>query len=104
MATTYEIPLSPAPQRFSIQLNGVTYFLSLTYRDAVMGGWILGISDVDEVAIVNGIPLVTGRDLLEPFGYLGIGGALWASTDADPYAVPTFDNLGEASHLYFVVP
>jgi len=104
MATTYEIPLSPSPQRFSIQLSGVTYFLTLTYRDAIMGGWIIDIADVDEVPIASGIPLTTSRDLLEPFGYLGIGGELWVATDADQYATPTFDNLGEASHLYFVVP
>lgn len=104
MATTYEIPLSSDPQSFSIQLEGITYNLTLTYRDADMGGWLLNIADVGGNALVNGIPLVTGRDLLEPYSYLGLGGALWASTDADPDAVPTYANLGTASHLYFVVP
>lgn len=107
MTTTYEIPLSPEAQRFTIPLGGKDYQLRLSYQDAPEGGWLLDILDpLDDPAspIVCGIPLVTGSDLLEQYGHLGIGGELWVATDADPDAVPSFENLGQAGRLFFVVP
>lgn len=104
MTTVYEIPLSNTPQSFSITLGATQYRFRLAYLDTIEGGWALDISDTDGNSIVAGIPLTTGRDLLEAYGYLGFGGELWVLTDADPDAVPTFDNLGSASHLYFQVP
>lgn len=66
--------------------------------------WVLDISDVSNNPILQGIPLVTGGDLLEPFGYLNLGFQLIAQSDFDPSAPPTFDNLGTTGHLYVVVP
>ncbi|NTG86211.1 hypothetical protein G6L15_08635 [Agrobacterium rhizogenes] len=102
MATTYEIPLSPTPQTFSILLSGVSYQLTVRYADVPMGGWLLDIADQAGDDILCGAPLVTGHDLLEQYAYLGIGGQLLVQTDADQDAVPTFDNLGVESHLFFV--
>lgn len=68
----------------------------------LLGGWVLDIADSANNPLVQGIPLVTGCDLLQQFGHLGIGGALWVLTDGDPMAVPTYHNLGSLSHLYFV--
>ena len=107
MATIYEIPLSPEPQRFSISLGDIEYQLRLSYQDAPEGGWLLDISNSSDnpgAPIVAGIPLVTGADLLEQYRHLGIAGELWVSTDADSDAVPTFANLGRAGRLFFVVP
>lgn len=107
MATTYEIPLSPEPQRFNITLGDVEYQLRLSYQDAPEGGWLLDIfngSDDPGAPIVSGIPLVTGANLLEQYDYLSFPGELWVTTDADPDAVPTFANLGSAGRLYFVMP
>ena len=104
MATTYEIPLSPSPQTFSILLAGVSYQLTVHYIDAPMGGWLLDIADQSGNDILCGAPLVTGHDLLEQYAYLDLGGQLFVQTDADPDAVPTFNNLGVESHLYFVTP
>jgi len=104
MATTYEIPLSPTPQTFSILLAGISYQLTVRYTDAPMGGWLLDIADQNGDNILCGAPLVTGHDLLEQYAYLGIDGQLIVQTDADPDAVPTFNNLGVESHLYFVTP
>lgn len=78
----------------------------MAYQEAPDGGWILDIlnsSDKPGRPIVCGIPLVTGANLLEQYSHLGISGELWVATDADPDAVPTFDNLGQAGRLYFVV-
>jgi hypothetical protein len=104
MATVYEIPLSPANQTFSVTLGNVEYRLAVTYRDAAEAGWLLDIADAENALIVAGIPLVTGADLLSPYGHLSIGGGgkLYVSTDGDEYAVPTFADLGTLSHLYWV--
>lgn len=104
MASAYEIPLAAANQRFSVSLGGIEYGLTVTYRAAVEAGWVLDIASSTGAAIVSGIPLVTGGDLLEPYSHFGIGGggALFVSTDGDPDAVPTFAGLGSASRLYWV--
>lgn len=99
---TYEIPLSPTPQTFGIVLAQVAYNVTVQWRDADQGGWVLDLADENNVLIVGGIPLVTGADLLEQFDYLAIGGSLIVQTDHDTDAVPTFANLGVSSHLYFV--
>lgn len=102
--TAYEIPLTPQAQSFNIQLNQVSYTFTLMWREVDnIGGWVLDIADASGNPLVQGIPLVTGCDLLKQYGYLGIGGGLWVLTDGDPDAVPTFQNLGLQSHLYFVI-
>lgn len=98
----YEIPLTPEPQRFSIPIGATTYNLRFGWNENDMGGWFMDIADDAENPILMGIPLVTGSNLLEQFAYLGIEGKLQISTDTDSDAVPTFDNLGLASHLFLV--
>lgn len=100
MSTVREIPLSAQSQTFQITLSGKAYRLAVTWRDPY--GWFLDIARVDGTALVSGIPLVTGADLLAQYAYLGIGGALVVVSDGDPDAVPTFDNLGSSAHLYYV--
>lgn len=103
--TTFKIPLKATSQTFQIRLAGVIYQMSLNWRDApIGGGWFLDIADASGNRILNGVPLVTGANLLAQYAYLGIGGELWVQTDSDAGAVPTFDNLGSTSHLYFVTP
>jgi len=99
----YEIPLSPTPQRFSVDLSGITYQLTVKYHDVEMGGWVVDVADAAGNDLVNGIPLVTGCDLLAQYEYLEFGGKLMVQTSNDPDAVPTWENLGEQSHLYWVV-
>ncbi len=98
----HEIPLSPNPQTFRIQLAGVTYLVQVIWRDTSEGGWFLDLSTNDGAPIVQGISIVTGADLLEQYAYLGIGGSLVVQTDHDVDAAPTYENLGQASHLFFV--
>jgi hypothetical protein len=99
--TAYEIPLSATDQRFNIPLNGVTYQLTTKWC-APASAWTLDIADEGGAALVNGIPLVTGVDLLEQHQHLGIAGQLVAQTDGDTFAVPTQSNLGSAGRLYFI--
>ncbi len=101
MTTAYEIPTSNIPQVISISLAGVTY--KLTNKWNVSGNcWVLDIADTNSNPILSGIPLVTGVDLLEQYGYLNFGGQLFAQTDHDLTQVPTFTSLGVNGHLYFV--
>lgn len=101
--STFEIPLISMPQSFEIALGGVTYNLTLRWIDAGQF-WVLDINDQNNVPIVNGIPLNTGGDLLEPYGYLNFGGQLQVTTDFDLNAPPTSANLGSQAHLFFVTP
>lgn len=103
---TFEIPLVPRPQLFDVTLAGLNYEFRIVYADAPEGGWILDISSPGEHGnhIIAGIPLVVGVDLLSPYAYLLIGGALYVHNDAEPASVPTFDNLGVRTKLYFVTP
>lgn len=102
MTTYYEIPLSSQPQSFTIPLAGATYSMTVKWN-WVNASWVLDIADSSGNAIVSGIPLVTGADLLEQFSYLNFGGKLVCQTDNDPDAVPTFANLGTTGHVYFLV-
>lgn len=102
---TFEIPLTPQAQTFFVTLAGVQYQFTLQYRNASAGGgWVLDIADSSGNKILSGIPLVTGCNLLEQYAYIGFGGELWVQSDLDAGAVPTYENLGISSHVYFVVP
>jgi len=92
----------PQGQQFTITLSGVTYTLTLQYRNISAGGWVLDIGDSNNNPIIQGIPLVTGANLLAQYAYLGFTGALWVQTQDDPDAVPTFENLGIDGQVYYV--
>lgn len=66
------------------------------------GGWVVDITDRTGLPMVNGITLVTGCDLLAQYRHLGFNGQLRVQTDDAPDAVPTFVNLGNQSHLYWI--
>lgn len=100
--TPVEIPLTPNAQILSVALGLLTYKLTLVWNDEPNAGWVMDIADSDGDPIVQGVPLVTGADLLEQYGYLGIPGQLIVQTDHDVDAVPTYANLGINSHLYFI--
>ncbi|MDH4163331.1 MAG: hypothetical protein OEW15_11680 [Nitrospirota bacterium] len=98
--TSFLIPLVNIPQQFTIDLAGVTYTLVNKWND-ISQGWILDILDGSQNPIVCGIPFVTGTDLLAGLEYLGINGELIVYTNGDQWAVPTLNNLGVDSNLYF---
>ena len=100
MTTAYTIPLQDGPQSFSVQLSGVQYQLLVWWADADQGGWVLDILAADGTAILTGLAMVPGADLLEQFGHLGIGGALYVvAGDA-----PAYSGLGTATQIFFVTP
>lgn len=101
--TLHEIPIEPAQaQSFSIPLAGTTYRMSLRYRQTGGVGWTMTIADATGRTLVANRSVTTGRDLLEQLRYLGIQGGLLVQTDGDTDAVPTFENFGTQSHLFFI--
>lgn len=94
----YEIPLTAKPQKFSIALSGTTYRLTMKWS-AFGQCWMLDIADADDVAIVSGIPVVIGSDLLAQYEYLNFGGKLYAQSDDG--LPPNFTNLGETAKVYW---
>jgi hypothetical protein len=101
------IPLTVGtPQTFSIQLGGVTYRLTLQYRNdpGGLGGWFLDVADASSNLLVGGIAVIAGSSLLDPYQYLGFGGGIYAQTTSNPDAAPTFANLGGDAQLYWVSP
>jgi len=103
MSTRLEIPLTAEPQKFSITLAGVSYQLVLKWN-VPANCWVLDIYSEAGVAILAGVPLVTGANLLAQYDYLNFGGELICESAFNLNAVPTFSNLGSTSHVYFVVP
>jgi hypothetical protein len=100
-AQVYQVPLSPRPQRLSVTLLGVTFNLRTRWSNAG-NCWLLDLSDVDMNPLIGSIPLVTGADLLEQYGYLGIGGGFFVqNTSGPPDTVPGFTELGTTSQLIF---
>lgn len=97
----FEIPLISSPQILSITVSGVTYTLTVRWCEPGKA-WILDIGDISNNPIIQGIPLVTGADLLGQFKYLLSIGQLIVQTDNNQAAVPTFTNLGSTGHLYLV--
>ena len=102
MPNFFRIPLAPNPQIFTIQLSGIDYRIRLAYRNAPEAGWVMDILDINENPIVNGIPLITGANLLDQYRHLGFLGRMWVQTGSDPDAPPTFINLGLDAQIYWV--
>lgn len=98
---SFEIPLSPLPQSFSIDLDATSYKLTVGYN-RIGAYWALNIDDQQGIPIVHGIALVTGADLLEQFRYLGFTGALVCQSDGNADDIPTVDNLGQEGRVFYI--
>jgi hypothetical protein len=102
MTTIFQLPLQNTAQNFTITLSGIIYTFTLQYRNIDQGGWILDIGDVNNIPILQGIPLITGANLLNKYRYLGFLGGLYVQTTTNPDAIPTFTNIGIDGQLYYV--
>jgi len=98
---TFEIPLRPEAQIVSVQLGATIYILRLIWVDNPEAGWLLDISNADGEALLTGVPLVAGADLLEQYPDLGFGGKLFCGSDGDLLTPPRYDNLGVTAHLWW---
>lgn len=100
----FDIPLAGIAEQFFISLNGITYQLTVQWRQADLGGWFLDIADSSGTAIISGIALVAGVDLLEQYAYLRIAGgaALYIVSADGSDSAPIFTNLGNDRKLVLV--
>lgn len=96
----YLVPLTNVPQTFVIDLSGTTYTLTAKWNDMAQS-WYLDIADADQNPIACGLPFICGASLLQGLEYLGIEGDLYVYTNGDATEVPTLDDLGDNSNLYF---
>lgn len=98
----FEVPLISLPQQFQVTLSGVDYRVRLTWCWPIQC-WIMDMYAADTLEpILLGNAVVTGADLLAQFAYLDFPGALVVQTDHDRLAMPTFDNLGTLSHIFYL--
>lgn len=104
MATVQEFPLRPEAQKMTIQLGTSTYSVRFGWADSPEGGWFIDIGDVNGNALINGLPLTAGENILQQFDYLGIGGEIRVATDVDELREPTYDNLGSNGKVFFITP
>jgi hypothetical protein len=100
MTDVFLIPFVPAqPQVVQVSLNGVTYTMKIRWCSPA-DCWMLDLSDIYGNPILQGLPMITGADLLAQYEYLGLGFALVVQTSNDANAVPTFANMGTVANLY----
>jgi hypothetical protein len=100
---TFRIPLINEPQRFNISLNEVEYTMISRYNPEMPNWMICMINAITQEPIFTCLPLVTGVDLLSQFRHTGITGSLIVYTDGNGGAIPTLENLGLESNLYYLV-
>jgi hypothetical protein len=87
----------------------VTYTLAFRWN-TVSRVWMLDIYDEDmTAALIRGIALVTGCDLLEQFAYMTLGATLMLTVmtigpGVSPDNIPDFNDLGVDGHLYATMP
>jgi hypothetical protein len=101
MARVFEIPLTPEAQKFHVVIAGTDFTMWLNWNTS-SALWVLDIGDTDEVPILQGVPLVTGGDLLAGFEYLGIPGPLIAQGSMHPDDPPGYADLGITSHVFWI--
>lgn len=99
----FKIPLTTDSQSFNINLSGVALTL-ITRWNQYIPAWELGFQNAStQQSIYTFVPLVTGTDLISQFQYNNIlPGSLLCFTDGDEDQVPTENNLGVSSNLYYI--
>lgn len=97
--TIEEIPLTADNQHFSITLAGTAWQVRIIWRGS---GWIMDLQDERGEALVSGLPLVTGEDLLAQYAWLQPGVKLIVVCDANGQDYPTQTDLGSSSHLVVI--
>jgi hypothetical protein len=97
----YEIQLDPEVNSvFTTILNGNQLNMRVRWVEAVDGGWFLDIADSSNAALVLGIPMVPGQNLMRPYGYLGLGFRLWVIVDGGTARDPGWSDWGSSARLF----
>jgi hypothetical protein len=110
MATNVEIPTQPGgPFSERVTLQDVTYTLNFRWNTVAQVWTVDFYDEAGTSAILRGVVLVTGCDLLEQFAYLTLGARLILTVmtigpGVSPDDVPGFNDLGVDGHLYATMP
>lgn len=102
MADLFTIPVQNVPQRFEVELSGVTYVIENRWNPHAPC-WEFDWYDADGAPLVMAVPLLAGADLTVDYPALPPG-ILAVLTDGNENADPTLDGLGVESKLYYVAP
>ncbi|HWQ41895.1 MAG TPA: hypothetical protein VN456_07650 [Desulfosporosinus sp.] len=94
-----KIPLTSAPSqsfKCTIPVDGKNITLKLNVRfNTAANYWVMSISDPKtEKYILDGIPLLTGTDILGQYAYLGLGSASILNIGNNTMDSPDSTNLG----------
>ncbi len=73
-------------------LDGNMYKLGF-YWNTTTEKWYLNLEGFNNDIEINGIALVTGKDLLAPYGYIELG-QLWVVDNSGVNEDPNFDDFG----------
>lgn len=96
----FQIPLASGNQAFNVQLSGVLYRLRLVWRDSPDRRWFMDIGYPDGRALVNGLPLAIGGNILEQHLHL-IPGEMYVIPEGD--SEPGFNDL-LTTKIYWIGP
>ena len=99
--TAYEIPLTPEPQTFVVELPTGAVTMTLRYNEWAPC-WQLSI-ERDGAMILEGLAVVPGVDILGQHAHLELGGKLEVQKSGDLLADVGYGDLGTAAKLYFLV-
>lgn len=99
-----EFPLGPVAQQMAITLSETEYTIRFFWCASPEGGWTIDIVSIDNVPLVQGLPLTAGESVVQQLEYLGIVGEIRVATDDDELVEPTFSNLGSNGRVYYIEP
>lgn len=95
-----ELPLTPGAALFTVSIKGREFRFRLAYANTAEAGWFVDIGDGESNALVCGLPLLPGMNILGQFAYLGLGFGLLVSVTGKGDLPPTFEDMGAGMHLY----
>lgn len=93
---------SDSAQTFITQLGDVKYLFNLRWNDRSQCWCMDMLTDSDQVVLLQGIPLVLGCDLLQPYN-LGIGRMLVVDESGQGLDA-SYNDLGSRVKVYWFSP
>jgi hypothetical protein len=101
MTTTFNIPVNPVPvETFVIDLDGHSVRLKTRWNPTI-AMWFMDISGITFETTVNGIALVPGVKLLEPYAIRELGEMYLVDLN-DTDGNPDFDSFGDRFQLLYI--
>jgi hypothetical protein len=94
-----EIPLSADNQQFATSIAGTTYSMRILWRGNC---WVMDLYNSSSTPLIQGVPLISGTNLLEQYRHMELGFALVVACDNPQQEYPTQYDLGTTSHLYLI--